>query len=375
MENEVPFDGIITLLVFMVGVPAVVLQSLPAELRLVVTQRWGRLLRSVGIPVLAAFVVIITGEVLTGENGFAAPRWVWTLVFVALFSLVVLIAFRIPRRYGRRDAVVRMLEEEVGQTIAREGRLVEDSLHDLVEVGKQSEPGRDKEWVLGALANLTERVCAHERYNGDALQDLVLGVLDIVLNARQGRSAQNFGTATNLLRTIVTRYELSQDADFSQADLIAAIRALSRLGRAALGLENATIALNIVQASGGIRADRTETLMSQSLFEVGIAALSAQQMLIGMAALAQLVNLVDSRRPAAGELVADTLGLLAHFWFAGETAKEYARVRLERVVDSLEKDLVSALDAAADHCAQTTQFRTADLLRRLRRDVEAVASP
>ena len=89
----------------------------------------------------------------------------------------------------------------------------------------------------------------------------------------------------------------------------------------------------------------------------------------------QLVNLVDSRRPAAGELVADTLGLLAHFWFAGETAKEYARVRLERVVDSLEKDLVSALDAAADHCAQTTQFRTADLLRRLRRDVEAVASP
>ena len=86
------------------------------------------------------------------------------------------------------------------------------------------------------------------------------------------------------------------------------------------------------------------------------------------------MTLVEARGTTRGELVADTLGLIAHFWVSGETAREYAGARLARLGAQLDGKLDEALAQAARHCAQTTQFRTADRVQRVRRELAAPAA-
>ena len=370
MNGEIPFDAITTLLVFMVGVPAVLLQSLQPELRLVVTKRWGALLFNAGIPVLVAVLLAFAGVVL--HERVSKPSLLWSCVLAGLFVLAAFTAFRIPRRYGRRDAVVRRLEAEVGATIARKSRLVEESLHDLIELGRQTEPGRGKEWVLQSLLQLSDAITRHPRYTGDGLEDLVLGVVDIVTSRPRG-SAQNFSTANHVLQCVVIP-EASRASDLKQGDLICAIRALSILGRESLALNDQAVSLGIVQSLGPSYAKGAESTVSQALFEIGVEATAQRQILIAMAALANLMTLVEAGSMSDPEVSADTLGLLAHFWNAGETAREYARVRLERVSEGLGgANVMSALAAASRHCAMTTQFETADRLDAMARDLAQLA--
>jgi hypothetical protein len=370
MQADVPYDALTTLLVFMVGIPAVVLQSLAPEVRLVVARRWARLLLDVGLPV-ALSLGIITLAMVAEVRG-SAIDWTWPAVLAALFAIVGFTAFRIPRSYGRRDAVVRSLAREISGPVAAKGLLAGASLYDLIELGKQSAPGREKEWVLSALMDLTDAVCHHPLYNGDRLDDLVLGVVDILPSEMTTGGLQNYATATGILRVIVARTPPPHTPSFKQVDLIRAIRALSTIGRVALTSRSEDVPLGVVQVLGSVPSGRAESFASQALFEVGIVAIERDQMLIAMAALDNLMTLVELHRPAGGELVADTLGLLAHFFSDGETAHTYASVRLERLRDDLEENLTDAIERAAEHCARTTQFRTADRVQRMGRELEAL---
>ncbi len=368
VEAEIPYDAIVTLLVFMVGIPAVVLQSLAPEVRLVVTHRWGRLVRDAGLPVAVSLAAIVLG-MIAEANDWVRTEVVWGIVLGVLFGLVATTAFRIPRQYGRRDAVVDRLRDEVGETIAADGRLVESSLEDLIDLGRHSEEGGEKELVLEALLALTHDVCRHPNYDGDRLGDLVMGLVDMLPPADSRRSQTNFTTATAILRTIVTSYEAERGQELRQVDLSLAIRALSSIGRASLGLGTEAVAIAIVQALGATPKGRGETFVSQALFEVGLRSIEHGRILVAMAALAELMAIVEDDRPATGELVADTLGLLSHFWSHGDTGRGYARQRLEVVREALGADLDGALEAAARHCAMTTQFRTADRLQAMARDL------
>ena len=89
--------------------------------------------------------------------------------------------------------------------------------------------------------------------------------------------------------------------------------------------------------------------------------------LIAIAALEHLITLLEANAPAEGELVADTLGAIAHFWAAGPTASAFARDRLARIEGHLKCSLLPALDATELHCAHRTLFRTADRVRALRK--------
>lgn len=364
MISEIPFDAIITLFVFLVGIPALVLQALPMETRLLVTKRWWNLIATIAWPILVALAVVIIGIVLTRQVGFNV--WIWGVILATLFAIVCFTAFRIPRLYGRRDVLVASLADEVGRGLDANCRIHEDSLSELIELGKYGKAGREKGWVLNALLDLTHRVTGHERYEGEALEDVIFGTIDIVGSAPGERSGRNLSSAANILRCVIMRYEAADDKPPSQADLIHAIRASSTLGRLALHLDNSSIALGIVQACGSARAGGGESMTSQTLFEIGVAAIEQDRMLIAMAALSRLVTLIDARKPAGGELAADTLGLVAHFWGAGRSGRDYAHERLAQIRNNLDQDVDTALESAARHCAKITHFRTADLLQEMR---------
>ena len=375
MRGEVPFDAIATFFIFLIGLPAIVFQWLAPEIRQVVVKRWHTLVLDSGLPVLTGLALIGVGIYLSQSEAWQ-NRWVWPAIISGFVVLSTVTAFRIAHRYARRTAVVKRLEREAARSVNRDGSLREDTLHDLIELGRYSPPGRDKEMVLQTLLNLTNRVCERESYDGDRLADVATGVLDVVLTTPIAGTNQNLGTAAEILKRILRAFDAHATLDVMvQVDLLHTMRAMSHLGRAAVDIDS--VAMAIIQALGatGSRHPRTTVAASQALFEIGMRAVERSAMLVAMSSAELLTFMVESQResipgPVEGEVVADTLGLLAHFWTSGETGRDYATARLERVRDAMGISLPDALEKTTRHCAETTEFATADLVRQMSSELE-----
>ena len=336
---------------------------------------WHTLVLDSGLPVLTGLALIGVGMYLSQSEAWQ-HRWVWPAIISGFVVLSTVTAFRIAHRYARRTAVVKRLEREAARSISRDGSLREDTLHDLIELGKYSPPGRDKEMVLQTLLNLTNRVCERESYDGDRLADVATGVLDVVLTTPIAGTNQNLGTAAEILKRILRAFDSHATLDVMvQVDLLHTMRAMSHLGRAAVDIDS--VAMALIQALGatGSRHPRTTVAASQALFEIGTRAVERSAMLVAMSSAELLTFMVESQResipgPVEGEVVADTLGLLAHFWTSGETGRDYATARLERVRDAMGISLSDALQKTTRHCAETTEFATADLVRQMSSELE-----
>ena len=361
MSDGTPFDAITTYFIFLIGLPAIVFQWLPAEIRPIVVKRAGELLLDAGLPVVVAMLLVGVG--LANEDEF---EWIWTAVLAALFGLAAVTALRIPRKYIRRANVVKRLAREAARSIEKDGRPAAESLADLLELGVQSQPGRDKEIVLQALLNLTIEMCTSKRYNGDQLSDVAIGVLDVVFDSTNGVASQNCASTCEILKQILRAFDASADSGFMQTDLLHAIRAMSRLGREASRAGNDSVALAVAQAleTTGDRHPQTSVATSQALFEIGMVAVEDNQILVAMSCAESLTALLENAT-SSNNVIADTFGLLAHFWETGPTGRAYAEQHFSRIGQYLEIDLASALELTAVHCAQTTQFQTADKVHRL----------
>jgi hypothetical protein len=369
--DDIPFDAIITLLVFLIGVPALVAQSMPTEVRRVVMKRSSRLQITTLFFVGLAALVIAGGAVLAAPTG-NDDRPVWGGVTTLLFLIVALAALRIVGFYGRRDTVVHALAREARRELAN-GRLAEGPLAEMIALGIQSHPGQDKGLVLQDLQELTERVCEHPRYRGDRLETLIVGLVDVLTSGPRPWSPQNFDTAAGILKQIVITFSAKGSPEFRDVDLVHAVRVLSELGQAALTLDNEHTPMHYMQAlaSTGNRHRGIATAVSQALFELGEAAIEKKQLFVAVAALDRLSTLVETYAPARGELAADALGLLAHFWRAGDSAQGYALRKLSDLSQNLALELPAALKAAREHYAQRTRFHTADKLYQLIEDLRA----
>jgi len=356
MNGDAPFDAITTMFVFLIGLPAIIFQWLAPEIRQIIVRRPGELLLDAGLPVALGIAIVCVGLFTP-----AMPGWGWPAVLATLFALALFTAFRIPLKYVRRTAIVGRLGRRVRRRRRGELHLDEASLLDLVELGKQGQPGQEKELVLQQLLALSRDVCGSHGYDGDRLTDVATGVLDIVVHAAQAGSSQNFGTAAEILEQPLRAFDRATDG-FNQTDLLYAIRVLSRIGRAAIRMEDDSVPIAVVQALGstGVQHPFTAVAISRALFEIGVEAVDHNQMLPAMSAVQSAVALIENGAGTAKDVVADTLGLLAHFWTCGDTGRLYAAPRLAEVEGLIPTDIRTALSDAARHCAQATQFATSD---------------
>jgi len=365
---EIPFDAIATFFVLLIGLPALVLQSLPPETRRVLEKRAGRLITLILIPILVAAGLGGVG-VVAHHAGLWREGPLWSSVLTAIAIVCLVSAFYLPRRYVRRHAVARWLREEVSARLAVECRLVEDALHDLVEFGQQSAPVREKLFALDALDRLAIEVTEHPDYAGEALTDLVSGVVAIVVESEGEGREPLLRLAVDALERPVRAFVPDGDDAFAHVDAAAAIHGMSVLGIESLTMRNRADTQLVTQTLSRSRGERDAALTtarSQALFEVGTAALEAHDTLSAMKALDGLVSLIYTNAPAEGELVRDTVGLLAHFWTAGPTGREFAGQRLRAIEGALRNDAEGVIDATIEHCAVRALFRTADKLRSMR---------
>lgn len=367
VTGEIPFDALVTFFVLLVGLPAVVMQSLPNEIRRVLEKR-GRLLAiDLGTPIALA-VAIAAAAVIAHGTAVWPNGQVFGLAFGMLAMICIVTAFIVPRRYGRRRAIANLLAGEATRELVSTGRLMEGPLHDLVEFGRLSEPVREKLPALEALKALTEQVCEHPRYAGDGLMDLIDGVVAMVVESVGTGRSLLVSPALAVLRRAVREFDLERG---SHADASSAIHGMSLIGIASLSMGNASITQTITQSLGWSGdKDRALTMArSQALFEVGVAAIEHKETLGAMKALDGLASLIHANAPAEGELARDTIGLFAHFWTSGETGRQFARFRLAQLEGYFQRDTAAVVDATIEHCSMRALFETADKVRRMRREL------
>lgn len=371
--GEIPFDALVTFFVLLVGLPAVVMQSQPAEIRRVLEKRWRLLAVDLGTP-LAVASGIATLAVVAHRGAFWQNGPVWSVALGLLAVICVVTAFIIPRRYGRRRAIANLLASEAASELPATGRLMEGALHDLIEFGRLSEPVREKTPALEALKDLTEEACAHPRYTGDGLTDLIDGAVTIVVESVGTGRAQLVAPALSVLRRAVRAFDLERG---SHADASSAIHGMSLIGIESLSMGNASVTQTITQSLGWSGdKDRALTMSrSQALFEVGVVAIECKQTLGAMKALDGLASLIHANAPAEGELARDTIGLFAHFWTSGETGKQFARFRLAQLEGYFKRDTAAVVDATIEHCSIRALFATADKVRTMRRELVVPSAP
>lgn len=364
---DIPFDALVTFFVLLIGLPAVVLQSLPAEIRHVIEKRRRLLARDLGLPIVVA-VLVAAATVVAYRYGLWSDGPLWSAGLGVMAAICVVTAFIIPRRYGQRDAIVELLASEAAAELGASGRLHEDPLHDLVEFGRRSEPVREKLPTLEALKQLTDRVCEHPRYEGDGLTDLIDGAVAIVVESRGAGRTQLVPPALGVLRRAVRAFDPARSG---HTDASSAIHGMSVLGIESLRMGNPSVTQTISQSLGWSRGkDRALTMArSQALFEVGMAAIEQNQMLAALKALDGLTSLIHANAPAEGELARDTIGLFAHFWTSGETGRQFARFRMSQLDGYFEREIGAVVDATIEHCQLRALFVTADKVRRMRRDL------
>ncbi len=377
---SIPLDAITTIFIFLIGLPALLLQSLAPELRKVVRRRRWQLISFTMLPVFFAGIVVAVGIGLAhmGEKHKAFPsfptsflskvlKYEGQLLWIFILTVLVIIAGALAivlSEQWRRDAVIRKLRKRAAKGLARWGRPIEEELMSLIQLGRHSHPGRNKELVLQALAELASAVQSCKRYDGRQLEVLIKGLEDVlILGHLHVGSIENFRTAADLLSEIVIPAARARHSE----DLKLAVQAISVLARTALIFEMSHLPMKFLEALEllYIGDHAAGTWMSQALFEIGSQAVEEDQPLVAMAALSKLDGLAQRQARIEGELAHDYLSLVAHVWKHGETARRYVTRMLKETSHGFTLALPEALQAAQAHCEQTAKFVTSDHLLEL----------
>lgn len=401
---HLPLDAITTIFIFLIGVPAILLQQLAPELRKVVRRRKLQLVFFTVLPIFVAGVIVTCGmwlEHVKAQNQIAAQQahaqahdaqtsavadsssalnditqyegqllWVFiltTLVLISGFTAVLL-----SDRW-RREVIIKQMQNRAAKRIPKFGRLVESELHELIQLGKHSSSGSNKELVLEAMSKLACAVQEHQKYDGRQLEVLIMGLSE-VLNLGHGTgSAENYRTAADVLSQIVIESGRARHAD----DLRVTVHSISILACACLRLNVPHLPMKFVEALELLpsNASQAVTAMSETLFEIGSQAIRYDQALVAMAALSKLDGLAQRQPRVEGELAHDYLSLAAHLWRHGETAQRYVGRMLSGISHLFTLELPEAVHEAHAHCELTAKFVTSDYLLAMQRELREIKNP
>lgn len=378
---SIPLDAITTIFIFLIGLPAVLLQTLAPELRKIVRQRRWQLISFTILPLVISGLIVAGGIALSHLKSTlrqAPPvlekilcydgQLLWISILTSLVLISGVFAILLSEQW-RREGIIRKLRRRAASGLATKGRLLEEELMHLVQLGRHSHSGRNKELVLQTLAELAAVVQNGKAYDGRQLETLIKGLEDVlILGPLNLGSLENFRSAAGLLSDIVIPASRARHSE----DLKMAVQAISVLARTSMCFQTSLLPMKYLEALEFLYLGdhAAVTLMSQALFEIGSEAIEREQPLVAMAALSKLDGLAQRQTRIEGELAHDYLSLIAHFWTHGETPQRYAAKILSSVQAGFTVELPEAIHAAQAHCAQTAKFKTADYLIAMRASLQ-----
>ncbi len=425
-------EVVVAILVFGVGLPALILQTIVSDDIRRVAERHG-LVRNrtsvvcICIALVAALLLVWLLHPYATTPG-APPQipvrnlpWGDTersvyylansLVTVVLFTAVVFWLLQISYR---RSSLAGHIQKECRDYIRRTRDLAEvpprSLLDDLVYLGQHGEPASERECVFAALRELAREVRNHQGYDGDGL-DLLVQATERAVN--QAQDIGTFRQGAEILASIVkgdentvpeagstSRLRRGLDgignglawwwasmrygrpssgsplvhqkrSDLStSSDVAAALRALQRIGLLSLERGFEPVALSIVDtvASAAQEAAGLSTGASRLLFHMGTTALGSGRMTCAVQALNKLEALREQCADENSEETGNYLGLLAHFWAVGPAGQRYVRQGL--AASGPRAGLTTWIKAAKEQHFLGARFDTVDKLTQMLDDLQ-----
>jgi hypothetical protein len=370
---DIPFDALLTLLIFLVGIPALILQLISPTERHAVLKN-GRLdVRSF----LKRALIFIAGGILVQLLLFILPirnedmlqllrQLAWVILFVFLFALALDIAQKIPEQYGRREKIVDTLRRDVLNEMPKRKRLnvSGETFSDLANLGKHCEAGQERGMVAQAFMEIVNATLADSRYTGDSFETLIEELVHMLAFNPEAKDLYNYRTVLDILCTVLAANHSAE----TDNDKRRAVHAISHLGRTlivnfkSVERDNAILAY-VDSLEFALSKPNMFTEVSQALFEIGICAAQTEHDFVAVAALDKLTSLAERQSPPLPvEFVADMFGLLAHYWGMDGSRKEYAIHKFEETKKFLGKNRIQILKKAQSHLVSTMYFDEADKL-------------
>lgn len=379
---EIPFDGILTLLIFLVGIPALVLQLISAAERRAAMKRNGLdvqlFLRWAVYIILAGlmlqFVVVhwLADKPQIGETdkGLVA-QLLWLLVFIPLFYLAIRVSRQIPEQYGRREKIVEKLTQDVLKELQTKIRVGGATFADLANLGKHCDPGQEREMVVNALKDIVKAVIAKPAYKGDSFETLIDELVHMLASDPEPKDLNNYDIAIKILSAILS----AQSQAGTEDDKRRAVHAASKLGQTLItnfkSVERDNIILEYIDSLEFALPQRDMlTEVSQALFEIGVCAVREGHDFVFIAALDKMTALAETYPPLPSEFVTDLLGLIAHYWVKEGSRNRLARDKFNEVRKFLESPILPILETAGAHLVKTMYFDEADKLAQMTGDIK-----
>jgi hypothetical protein len=375
---DIPFDGLLTLLIFLVGIPALILQLIsPIERHAV--QKKGRLdVRSflkkaiwiIGVGIIAQILYTWLPHKEYAEGTQQIIRQlIWMGVFGSLFYLAWIISQQIPQQYGRREKIIESLTQDILDELKKRKRLnvSGDTFNDLANLGKHCEAGQEREMVVKAFMEITKAVLADSRYVGDSFETFIDELTHMLAFNPEAKDLYNYRTAVEIFSSILAANHSTKAED----DRRRAVHAISRLGRTLIvnfqSVERDNVILAYVNSLDFVlNRPHMLTEISQALFEIGLCAVDAGHDFVAVAALDKLTSLAERQVPPLPvEFVADLFGLMARYRAMDGSRMEYANRKYGETKAFLGKDAIQALKNAQTHLVKTIYFDEADKLGEL----------
>ena len=374
---EIPFDAILTLLIFLVGIPAVILQLISAAERRVIVRKEkidvnSFLLIAIGIFLIGFIFQLGLAWYANGKPEFQLEKLleqiIWLFTFAALFGLALHVVKKIPEQFGQREKIIENLSKDILQDAGENCKISGDAFDDLVNLGVQCEAGEEREMIVSQLSDFVLLLLSCENYNGDSFEQLIEELIRILVSNPTAQDLNCYALSIRMFSEI-----LSHDAtNLHMDDKRRALSAISLLGQTMLehfkSVQADKLILDYVDTTelAALAEKDLLTDVSQVLFDLGICAANADQDFVAVAALDKLASLAEFHTPMPFEFSVDLLGLLSHFWVADKSRRIYAERKVARIESFLPKKLIPALEDAESHCYLTVQFDTADNLKEMR---------
>ena len=375
------FQVTTAILIFGVGLPALVLQAIVHEDVRRIVYRHRKWLRS-GLYFIFIFAFITLSFIWVfhpddslpsgaafHDNGaaFAARQDTSRTAGSSSFSdavssgiMTLVILSLLPFSYWlasyRRDRVLNYLGKRCKRKIIHSGSPDEEMLADLQYLGEQASAGIEKEQSLKILGQLANQIQKQQYYKGNGLEPIVKA-LEVTL---RGGDVENFSRAAKIFQKLIIKLQQGQHAD--APDMGAILRVLQRVGCMALEVESELAALAILDIIMlvGQGTDGAFQLSNPILFELGIKALEKKRFLFAVAVLNRLETMIMHESSLTPIKTVNYLGLLAHFWNAGTAAQERAHLSLKNL--DWQAAFQECLLAAREYHVAKTQFDTVDKL-------------
>jgi hypothetical protein len=358
------FQTIIVLLVFALGVPALVLQiGMPTDLQRVAGRGMTNLRMTIILMLFYIFIACSFLWFLHPQSRTVSSSDTLSASLVLTGTLVVTVLFWWHQALeNRRERIVERLEDHLSRKARKLGFIPnERSLEDLVYLGANGQRGYEKQLCLSALEKVAEAVQNSDRYAGSSLESVILGLEEVVTSGEAAASDRDLQMCCGILRRL---FDFTTAHHSASTDGAATVRSLGRLGRIAACQYSEPTAMMFTQSV---------SFSSRDLSKIGTEALRSGRYLIALDALSRIEHLATTSADTSHTRY--LAGLCSHIWSSKKSLRPRVLQSLERYLYfGSEQEWRQQIKVNVSAYQRIADYETADLILMMIRDFQDSSS-